>query len=201
MDTWLMVITGVLGILVVALSILVVVLLRRPRGGLGPAALFQDLAQAVQHEQAQIAVLAEKLAQIEPVTQAVGSVQVELRGLSEKVATVEQSQSQMNRSLFALGTGLAETGTLTKSLTAATAAVQAELLHAKDSLTTLQTHARARQELEQQTAESIRRLETIISGTHTKGAAGEHNGGASQQDREWANCPPDKCRWAESFDR
>jgi len=174
MDTWLMAITGVLGVLVVALSILVVVLLRRSRGGLGPAALFQDLAQAVQHEQAQIAVLAEKLAQIEPVTQAVGSVQVELRGLSEKVTTVQQNQSQVNRGVVALGTGLAETGTLTKSLAAATAAVQAELLRAKDGLTELQTHAKARQELEQQTAASIRRLEAIISGTHTKGAAGEH---------------------------
>jgi DNA recombination protein RmuC len=174
MDMWLIAIIGILAVFVVALSILVVVLLRRPRGGLGLSASFQDLAQAVQHEQAQIAVLTEKLAQIEPVTQAVGSVQVELRGLSERVATVQQNQSQVNRGVVALGTGLAETGTLTKSLAATTAAVQAELLRAKDGLTKLQAHANARQELEQQTAESIKRLEAIISGTHSKGAAGEH---------------------------
>jgi DNA recombination protein RmuC len=172
MDMGLIAVTGILGVLVVAVSILVVVLLRRPRGGL--SASFQDLAQAVQHEQAQIAVLTEKLTQIEPVTQAVGSVQVELRGLSERIATVEQSQSQVNHSVFALGTGLAETGTLTKSLAATTSAIQSELLHAKEGLTKLQTYAKARQELEQQTSESIRRLEAIISGTHTKGAAGEH---------------------------
>jgi DNA recombination protein RmuC len=174
MDMWLIAIIGILAVFVVALSILVVVLLRRPRGGLGLSASFQDLAQAVQHEQAQIAVLTEKLAQIEPVTQAVGSVQVELRGLSERVATVQQNQNQVNRGVVALGTGLAETGTLTKSLAATTDAVQAELLRAKDGLTKLQAHANARQELEQQTAESIKRLEAIISGTHSKGAAGEH---------------------------
>lgn len=172
MDITLIAMVGILGVLIVALSIMVVVLLRKPRGSL--SASFQDLAQAVHYEQAQIAVLVEKLAQIEPVTQAVGSVQVELRGLSERVATVQQNQSQVNRSVVALGTGLAETGTLTKSLAATTAAVQAELLRAKDGLTKLQTHANARQELEQQTAESIKRLEAIISGTHSKGAAGEH---------------------------
>ncbi|MCL5961509.1 MAG: DNA recombination protein RmuC [Chloroflexi bacterium] len=38
----------------------------------------------------------------------------------------------------------------------------------------LHAYARARHDLEQRTAESIRRLETIIAGTQTKGAAGEN---------------------------
>jgi len=41
-------------------------------------------------------------------------------------------------------------------------------------LTELQAQARARQDLERQTAESVRRLETVIAGTQTKGAAGEN---------------------------
>lgn len=38
----------------------------------------------------------------------------------------------------------------------------------------LQAYARARHDLERQTAESIRRLETVIAGTQTKGVAGEN---------------------------
>ncbi len=41
-------------------------------------------------------------------------------------------------------------------------------------LTQLQAYTRARQDLERQTAESIRRLEMVIAGTQTKGAAGEN---------------------------
>jgi DNA recombination protein RmuC len=40
--------------------------------------------------------------------------------------------------------------------------------------TELRTYVKARQDIEQQTAESIRRLEMIIAGTQTKGAAGEN---------------------------
>ena len=49
-----------------------------------------------------------------------------------------------------------------------------ELSRAKDGLTELQTFAKARQEMEQRTAESVKRLETIIAGTQTKGVAGEN---------------------------
>lgn len=42
------------------------------------------------------------------------------------------------------------------------------------SLTELQSHVKARQELESRTAESVQRLETVIAGTQTKGAAGEN---------------------------
>jgi DNA recombination protein RmuC len=48
------------------------------------------------------------------------------------------------------------------------------LARAKTDLTELQTQAQARRELEERTAESIRRLETIIAGTQSKGAAGEN---------------------------
>ncbi len=40
-------------------------------------------------------------------------------------------------------------------------------------LTELQIYAKARQDLEQRTAESIRRLEDVMAGTQSKGAAGE----------------------------
>ncbi len=41
-------------------------------------------------------------------------------------------------------------------------------------LAELNSHVRARQDMERQTMESVRRLETVIAGTQTKGAAGEN---------------------------
>ena len=44
----------------------------------------------------------------------------------------------------------------------------------QQGLAELHAYTRARQDLERQTADSIRRLETVIAGTQTKGAAGEN---------------------------
>ncbi|HPP73584.1 MAG TPA: DNA recombination protein RmuC, partial [Armatimonadota bacterium] len=68
----------------------------------------------------------------------------------------------------------AETGSITKAIVDATAAIREELSRAKNDLSEIQAHTQARQALEQQTAESIKRLEAIIAGTQTKGAAGEN---------------------------
>ena len=83
---------------------------------------------------------------LQRLTQAVGDVGTEMRGLSERVSAVKQGQDQAGQHLSALN----------------------------NQLTELQTYAKARQDLEQRTAESIRRLEAIIAGTQTKGVAGEN---------------------------
>lgn len=44
----------------------------------------------------------------------------------------------------------------------------------QSDLAGLQAHVEARRELEQRTADSVRRLETVIAGTQSKGAAGEN---------------------------
>lgn len=72
------------------------------------------------------------------------------------------------------GMALAELRTLASGLSETTASIRNELARAKNDLTELQTIAKSRQELEIQTAESVRRLEAIIAGTQTKGAAGEN---------------------------
>jgi DNA recombination protein RmuC len=155
MDTLLL---GVLILLVVILLFAVMALLfRRPQGGTDLSAPLENLAQAIQQEQTQSAVLAEKLTHLEPVSQSVSSIQIELRGLSERVSKVERNQNQVSQNIFTLGTGM-----------------HTELSRAKEDLTRLQTYAKARRAVEQQTADSIRRLEAIIAGTQTKGTAGEN---------------------------
>ena len=163
-----------LGLLVVVLLVLLYLQFRRPGGGGELAAALQNLSQAVQAAETRGAVLAEKLTRLETLPQAVSGVQLELRSLMERVAAVEQKQQEMGQGVQAVARSLAETGVTTQGLREMAAAIQAELLRAKDGVTELRAHAKARQELAQQTAESIRRLEAIIAGTHTKGAAGEN---------------------------
>lgn len=90
------------------------------------------------------------LAPLQSLTQAIGSLHAELQGVSVRVSTLERDQAA---AAMSLRTGLSQ---------------------AQQSLAALQSHARARQDLEQQTATSIRRLEAVIAGTQTKGVAGEN---------------------------
>ncbi len=145
----------------------IVALLRKPQSSSDVSIHLQQLTQ-------QAAVLAEKLTQIEPVVQSVNNINVEMRGLSERVAKVETNQGQAAQSIFTLNAGLMETGAVTKSIVETASAIREELTRAKNDLTELQTHTKARQALEQQTADSIKRLEAVIAGTQTKGAAGEN---------------------------
>ena len=168
---------GILIFFVAALLVAAVALylkLRKPQNSADISTPLQNLTQVVQSGQTQTAVLTEKISHLEPVTQIASAVQLELKGLSERVTQVEQNQNAVGQNIQALGTGLAQAGTATSSLIEATAAMRNELSRAKDGLTELQTFAKARQEMEQRTAESVKRLETIIAGTQTKGVAGEN---------------------------
>lgn len=126
----------------------------------------------------QIAVLAEKIAHIEPVVQAVNTVQTEMRGLTERITSLEQNQSLSNQNLGSLAssalTSFAELKTLASALSETTASIRSELSNTKENLTELHTHIKSKQEIERQTAESIRRLEAVIAGTQSKGEAGEN---------------------------
>lgn len=126
----------------------------------------------------QIAVLGEKLSHIEPVIQAVNSMQSDVRGLSERIVSVEKNQYISNQGVGNFATNalssITELKTLTVNLSEATGAMRTQLSNAKNDLTELHTHVKSKQESERQTAESVRRLETIIAGTQTKGSAGEN---------------------------
>ena len=168
---------GILIFFVLILLVAVVLLylkLRRPQSGTEISAPLLNLTQAVQLEQAQTAVLSEKITHIEPVTQIMGSVQVEMRGLSERVLKLEQNQNAANLTIQSMETRLAQTGTATNSLIETTTAMRADLSRTKENLTELHSLTKAHQEMEQRTAESIRHLEAIIAGTQTKGTAGEN---------------------------
>jgi DNA recombination protein RmuC len=177
------VIIGIISLVfLLALSVIVVILLFQNRklqinqGDISP--ILQNLTQAVQQEQTQVAVLGEKLSHIEPITQTVSDLHSEVRGLNERVMSVENNQLIANQGVGYLAnnalTTFTELKTLTNGLVSATSAMRSELDRAQNDLTQLHTHAKADQEAGRQIAESIRRLETVIAGTQTKGSAGEN---------------------------
>ncbi|MFL6257273.1 MAG: DNA recombination protein RmuC [Pyrinomonadaceae bacterium] len=100
--------------------------------------------------------------------------QSRLEVLYEKVGLLERTHSSSTQQIFALNNGIAETGMATRSLIDTANHIREDLARAKTDLTELQTQARARQELERGTSESIKRLEAVIAGTQSKGSAGEN---------------------------
>lgn len=89
--------------------------------------------------------------------QGLAQLPVEVRGLSERIATVERGQGAVGQDLHSVSSNLLR-----------------ELSQARNTLTELQTQARVRAEQDQLVATSVRRLETVIAGTYSKGAAGEN---------------------------
>lgn len=176
-------------VLLLFIAILVVLFLqfRKPQGSVGDiSTALQNLTQSVQQGQTQIVTVAEKVSHLEPITQTISNIQAELRGLAEKVAKVEQNQAIVNQGIGGLATGLAQTGATIaskigdaqqqsiNSLYQVSTGLAGELAKIQQELATLQASAKARQDIEQQTAESVRRLEAIIAGTQSKGSAGEN---------------------------
>lgn len=161
-------------VVLLALLAVVIALFRKPPLPADISTPLQNLTQVIQQTKSQTDVMADKLKGLSPLQEAVATVRVELSKLSERVGKVENNQVQANQGMVSLETGLTRTGTLTQGLVDTTNAMRSELSRAKNDLTELQSQTKARQDLEQRSAESIRRLETIIAGTQTKGSAGEN---------------------------
>lgn len=97
------------------------------------------------------------------------------------------SPTDLTAQLHELQTGLAELQVHAQHRQAETQSLTSNLHQVQRGLGELRSTIRARQDLERQTMESVRRLETVIAGTQTKGAAGENILDAvfSQLPAEW----------------
>lgn len=114
------------------------------------------------------------LGPLSTLTQTLGALQSDLRGLGERIATVERDQGRAGVQMTALENRLAETGSVAQGLVETAASIRSGLGAAQETLVSLHSQAKARQHLEERTADSIRRLEAVLAGTHSKGAAGEN---------------------------
>jgi DNA recombination protein RmuC len=105
---------------------------------------------------------------------AVAKADTEVQAIAARVQQVEQTQSQANQNIASLTTGLAQANELTRFLAGASEAVKTQLSSTTRDLASLHTLVEAKQHIEQETSDVVRRLETVITGTQTKGAAGEN---------------------------
>lgn len=142
----------------------------------------EPVTQAVNVLQADVRGLGERIGTVESnqsiVSQGVSHLATDVRGLGERIVTVEKNQGVVHQGVGYLATNalsaITELKTLATSLSDTTGAMRVELSRAKNDLTELHTHIKTSQETERQVADSVRRLETIIAGTQTKGSAGEN---------------------------
>ncbi|MBI9047516.1 MAG: DNA recombination protein RmuC [Anaerolineaceae bacterium] len=101
-------------------------------------------------------------------------IYTELRYLVDRISLLEHTQEKISQQMDGVGTRLTETGTMTRNLYHSSSLIQQGLSQTQASLSAIQGQAKARQDIEIKTAESIHRLEAVIAGTHSKGAAGEN---------------------------
>lgn len=94
--------------------------------------------------------------------------------MGERISQVEETQERLQLGVQGLDRSLAQADVVSRSLSESSGAIRQGLAAAQEGLAVIQSQARARQDLETQNHASIRRLETIIAGTQSKGAAGEN---------------------------
>lgn len=106
--------------------------------------------------------------------QTLGDLRLEAQSLNVRLEGVERANENLRGDVTRVQVSLESTGSVASGLREATESIRREIGHARESLTKLQAAGDARHELESRTAESVRRLETVIAGTQSKGAAGEN---------------------------
>lgn len=149
-------------VLILLVIILIVLLLRFRRSQDTPDELstaLQNLTQAVQQGQTQIAALTAKTSRLEYIPETVGNVQVELRGLVERISTVEQNQAVVNQGIGNLATGFVQTG--------ATLASKVSDIHQQSAISLQQFNAGLTDELakvKQESSTSLAELKAIATG-------------------------------------
>jgi DNA recombination protein RmuC len=121
-----------------------------------------------------LARLLEKVSTLESLTETSSQSREELARVAERIGNVEKSQQAAVEKMQKLDTQLAGAGATTGNLVSTANAIREELTKASQTVAELKSAAEARQEVERKTSESIRRLENIIAGTQSRGAAGEN---------------------------
>jgi DNA recombination protein RmuC len=185
----------------ILLLVLIILFFRNPSTSSSDLSMsLQNLNMIIQQGQLELVKLSEKVSKVVPLTEELQNVQKDLSGLTEKIRTVETNQREANQGIGALSTGLVETQgkitskvsgdlgnlrnessnalteirKLTEGLNRTASLIQNSVATSQSELAKIQISLEERQRIQQRTAESINRLETIIAGTQSKGAAGEN---------------------------
>lgn len=106
--------------------------------------------------------------------QSLGALHSNVAVLAERMGSAAERIGAIEQQQAALRTGIARTGETASNLQLAADAIRNDLVQARAGLAEIRENAYARQDLERQAAESLRRLEQVIAGTSARGAAGEN---------------------------
>ncbi len=94
--------------------------------------------------------------------------------LASRMSALDQKVDHANQSLIMARTDLTKTETNTQGIISAAQTLHQELRNARENIARIQAQGQARQEVELRSAEAIRRLEMVIAGSASRGAAGEN---------------------------
>jgi DNA recombination protein RmuC len=150
-----------------------------------PATGLHELAEAVTNVRLTLTGLVENVRSVEhsqrqvdqglaAVGNGVTKAESEIRAIVHRVQQLENVQQHANQRMTTLQLGLAQADVLTRSLAETAETIRAQVVHTNRDLASLQTLVKARQVTDLQTAEAVKRLEAILAGTQTRGAAGEN---------------------------
>ena len=106
--------------------------------------------------------------------QAVQAVSKDTAVLAEKVSKIDGDQAKLSAAVQDVQKDVTGTSRDTQGLITTANHLRQHLDDAKVGLSTLHTITKERQEDERLMSESVRRLESVIAGTQSKGAAGEN---------------------------
>lgn len=111
---------------------------------------------------------------LQNLTQVIQTLAKDTAVLTEKVQKIDSDQARLSSVLQEVQNGVIGTSRDTQGLLRTTVEMRQHLDDAKIGLNTLHTITKERQEDERLMSESVRRLESVIAGTQSKGAAGEN---------------------------
>lgn len=97
----------------------------------------------------------------------------QLGDLSARVAALEGHESAIRDGVQRVSETLSRTGTAVEQLQQATESVRSQLQRASERLAALQQFSDDQRRVDERNADVLRRLELLMAGTATKGAAGE----------------------------
>lgn len=189
-------ITGLLALILLGILILLIFQIRKMQDKYDSlSASLQNMSQQFQQGENNANILIERISNLQQNqqlgNQAVGKVYTDLinaeKAITSEVGSVRKDSTS---TLYEVGKGLSdEISKIRQELTTEVNSVRKdsttslyqvgkslsdEIAKIQQELAVLQTNTKARHEIEQKTAESISRLETIIAGTQSKGSAGEN---------------------------
>jgi len=94
--------------------------------------------------------------------------------LSEKLGNMDSKQTELHTDLKTMRDSVAKTEELNRTIVESSYNLNSQFTGMKESIVTLQEHLKARRDLDTKNTEALKRLESIIVGTQTKGVAGEN---------------------------